>query len=100
MDFKDDGFKELVAREIMAIDSLPVLAGTVAMLHAASAVNSVEDYRYALRCKYAGVKIKVKKPIASNSNKPSSLNRTGLDKAQQRIKLAMRGSLRERLRLV
>ena len=91
MDFKGIGFNE-----IMAIKSLPVLSGTVATLHAASAVNGVEDYRYALRCKKVGAKIKTRKPTASNSN----TNKRGLDKAEQRIKLALRGSLRERLRVV
>jgi len=95
MDFKGIGFKE-----IMDIDSFSVLTGTMATLHAASAVNSVEDYRYALRCKKAGVAIKVRKPIASNSNIPGSIKKRGVDMAEQRIKLAMRGSLRERLRLV
>ena len=97
MNFKDIGFKE-----IMAIDSVSVLAGTVAMLHAASAVSSIEDYRYALRCKKAGVAIKVKKPLASNSNKPGQPKpiKRGPDMAEQRIKLAMRGSLRARLHIV
>ena len=89
-------FKNIGFREIMEIETLNVLAGTVATLHAASAVNTVEDYHYALRCKKAGVKIKVRKPIASNSN----IKKIGPDKAVQRIKLAMRGSLRERLRIV
>ena len=89
MDFKGIDFKE-----IMAIESLSALAGAVATLHAASAVNSVEDYRYALRCKKAGFKIKVRKPIASNTNKSRP------DKAEQRVKLALRGGLRARLRLV
>ncbi len=88
MDYKNIGFNE-----IMAIKTLPVLSGTVATLHAASTVSSVEDYRYALRCKKAGVKIKVRKPAASNSN----TNKCGSDKAEQRVKLALRGSLRARL---
>jgi hypothetical protein len=91
MDFKNIGF-----REIMEINSLTVLAGTVATLHAASAVNSVEDYRYALRCKKAGLAIKVRKPIASNSN-TNKINKGGPDKAEQRVKLAMRGDLRTRI---
>jgi hypothetical protein len=94
MDLKNIGY-----REIMEINSLPVLAGTVATLHAASAVNSVEDYRCALRCKKAGLKIKVKKPKASNSN-TNKINKGSPDKAEQRVKLAMRGTLRTRLCLV
>ena len=88
-------FKDIGPKEIIAIESLPVLAGTVATLHAASAVISLQDYRYALRCKKAGVEINVWKPIASNMNKKGML-----DKAEYRLKLAIRGGLRTRLRLV
>jgi hypothetical protein len=79
----------------MAIESLPVLAGTVATLHAASAMNSAGDSRYAIRCKKMGFKIKVEKPVASNMNK------RGANKAAvQLIKHALRKSLRTSLRLV
>lgn len=86
MDFTNIGFKE-----IMSIDSLLVLAGTVATLHAAATISSIEDYRYAKRCKKAGVAIKVEKRTASNMNKKGTM-----DKAEYRLKLAMRGGLRER----
>ena len=97
MDFDNVAdFKNIGHREIMAIDSLPVLAGTVATLHAASAVISLQDYRYALRCKKAGVEINIRKPIASNMNKKKGM----MDKAEYRLKLGIRGGLRTRLHLV
>ena len=89
-------FRNIGPKEIMAINSLPVLAGTVATLHAVSAVISLQDYRYALRCKKAGMEIKVKKPIASNVNKKKG----ALDKAEYRLKLGLRGGLRTRLHIV
>jgi len=86
MNFKDIGFKE-----ITGIESWAVLAGLVATLDAAAAANSVEDYRYALRCKKADVKIKSWKITASNTNKRV------IDKAEYRVKLSMRGDLRTRI---
>lgn len=90
MDFKNIGFKD-----IMEIDSVPVLAGTVATLHAAATISSIEDYRYALRCKKAGIAVKTEKYTACNTNKKGSL-----DKAEYRVRLALRGGLRARLHLV
>jgi len=95
MDFKDvQRIKNITHKEIKAIESLPVLAGTVATLHAASAMNSAGDSRYAIRCKKMGFKIKVEKPVASNMNK------RGANEAAQRLKLALHKSLRASLRIV
>jgi hypothetical protein len=90
MFFKEIEKKEIM-NEIMSIDTLSVLAGTVGTLHAASAVHTVEDYRYALRCKKAGVAVKPQKqnkPCNGNNEKaamprPSTLFRPAVRDGRQ-----------------